>query len=147
MSVVYPISRAFSRLSPISPGLNWVRTAFDASNRRVPSLNTETSDLARSSAFSRGSGIRVLLMRPFTPFTDPSIFPSLSLPTASSSISTRFTLMLRYATSDPLQVDNELCDAWPHFEQVTFIRVSRPQAEHLSFDSHRPHSAQARSPN
>src|SRR5437773_791624 len=95
MSCAYPISWAFSRLSPISPGLNWVRTAFDASNRRVPSLNTETSDFARNNAFSTGSGIQVSLIKPFTPFTDPSIFPSLSLPTASSSISTKFTLTLR----------------------------------------------------
>src|SRR5712664_4360585 len=145
MSFLYPISWAFSRLSPISPGLNWVSIAFEASNRSVPSLNTETSDLARSNAFSRGSGIRVLLIKPFTPFTDPSIFPNLSLPTASSSISTRFTLTLRYATSDPLQVDDESWDEWPHFEQVTLILVSRPQVGHLSFDSHRPHSRHARS--
>src|SRR6266849_10649867 len=145
MSLVYPISWAFSRLSPTSPGLNWVSIAFDASNRRVPSLNTDTSDLARNNAFSKGSGIRVLLIKPFTPFTIPSLFPSLSLPTASSRISTRFTLMLRYATSDPLQVEEESCVRWPHFEQVTLIRVSRPQLGHLSFDSHRPHSGQVRS--
>src|SRR5436309_6703223 len=143
MSMVYPISRAFSRLSPISPGLNWVSTAFDASNRKVPSLNTETSDFARNNAFSTGSGIRVLLIKPFTPFTDPSIFPSLNLPTASSSISTRFTFTLLYATSEPLQVEEESWDDWPHFEQVTLIFVSRPQVGHLSLDSHRPHSGRS----
>src|SRR5207245_6788559 len=133
MSIVYPISRAFSRLSPISPGLNWVSIAFDASNRRVPSLNTDTSHLARNNAFSKGSGIRVLLIKPFTPFTDPSIFPTLSLPTASSSISTRFTLTLRYATSDPLQVDEESWDDGPHFEQVTLILVSIPPVANTTF--------------
>src|SRR4029077_8632499 len=44
-----------------------------------------------------------------------------------------------------LQVDDESCDARPHFEQATFICVSRPQEGHLSFDSHRPHSVHARS--
>src|SRR5207249_3810439 len=145
MSMVYPISRAFSRLSPISTGLNWVSTAFDASNRKVPSLNTETSDFARNNAFSRGSGIRVLLIKPFTPFTDPSIFPSLSLSTASSRISTRFTLTLRYATSEPLQLDEESCDDWPHLGQFVLILVSRPQTGHLSLDSQRPHCGHVRS--